>query len=111
MPAAVLVDLSTAMAVIGVMIALFLRADRRIDQAEARFESRVGEVEAKFESRFDKVDARFESVARDLVEVKVSVARIEGYLQAGEGFRPAGRDRHASRPDLDEPPTTYRQAG
>ena len=56
----VLVDLSTEMAIIGVMIGLFLRAERRTD-----------EVEARFESRFDKVDERFGSMARDLVEVKV----------------------------------------
>lgn len=66
----VLVDLSTAMAIIGVMIGLFLRAERGTDEVEARSESRLGEVEARFESRFDKVDERFGSMARDLVEVK-----------------------------------------
>ena len=132
----VLVDLSTAIAIIGVMIALFLRTDRKIDEVDAKSESRLGEAEArsesrfdkvdarfekmdsKFESRFDKVDARFEkmdskfdSMAQDIVEIKVSVARIEGYLQARDGYAPGGRDRPASRPDVDQPPGGYRQTG
>lgn len=138
-----LVDLSTAVAIIGVMIALFLRADRRIDEVEARSDSRFDKVDARFDkmdskfesrfekmdsdfgSRFDKVDARFEKMdskfgkmdskfdfmAQDIVEIKVSVARIEGYLQARDGYAPGGRDRPASRPDVDQPPGGYRQTG
>ena len=64
MAADVLVDLGTGMAIIGVMIALFLRAD----------------------SRIDKVDAKFDAMAQDIVDVKVSVARIEGYLHARDGI-------------------------
>ena len=40
MAADVLVDLGTGMAIIGVMIVLFLRADSRIDKVDAKFESR-----------------------------------------------------------------------
>ena len=89
MAADVLVDLGTGMAIIGVMIALFLRAD----------------------SRIDKMDAKFDVMAQDLVDVKVSVARIEGYLQARDGFAPGARDRPAARPDVDQPPAGYHQTG
>lgn len=100
MAADVLVDLGTGVAIIGVMITLFLRAGSRSDK-----------LDAKFESRFDKVDAKFDGMSSDLVDVKVSVARIEGYLQARDGFAPAMRDRPASQPDVDEPPAGYRQSG
>ena len=125
MAADVLVDLGTGVAIIGVMITLFLRAESRSDKLDAKFESRFDKVDArfekmdaKFESRFDKVDARFEKMdakfdgmSSDLVDVKVSVARIEGYLQARDGFAPAVRDRPASQPDVDEPSAGYRQTG
>ena len=100
MPVDVLVDLGTGMAIIGVMITLFVRVDSRIDK-----------VDAKFESRFDRTDAKFDAMAQDVVEVKVSVARIEGYLQARDGLRPAGSDQPVSQPDIDQPPTSYRQTG
>ena len=93
MAADVLVDLGTGMAIIGVMIVLFLRADSRIDK-----------VDAKFESRFD-------AMAQDIVDVKVSVARIEDYLHARDGFTPSGSDRPVSQPDIDQPPAGYRQTG
>ena len=122
MAADVLVDLGTGMAIIGVMIALFLRADSRIDKLDAKYESRFDKTDAKYESRFDKTDAKYESrfdkldakfdvMAQDLVDVKVSVARIEGYLQARDGFTPGARDRPAARPDVDQPPAGYRQTG
>lgn len=136
MPADVLVDLGTAMAIIGVMIGLFLRADSRIDKLDAKFESRFDrmdakfesrfgkvderfdkvderfeKMDAKFESRFDRMDAKFDAMAQDIVDVKVSVARIEGYLHARDGFAPAVRDRPASQPDVDQPPAGYRQTG
>ena len=100
MAADVLVDLGTGMAIIGVMIALFLRADSRIDK-----------LDAKYESRFDKTDAKFDAMAQDIVDVKVSVARIEGYLHARDGFTPDARDRPVSQPDIDQPPAGYRQTG
>ncbi|MCY4372063.1 MAG: hypothetical protein OXF41_22145 [bacterium] len=100
MPIDVLVDLGTGMAIIGVMITLFVRVDSRIDK-----------VDAKFESRFDRMDAKFDAMAQDVVGVKVSVARIEGYLQARDGFGPAGSDQPVSQPDTDQPPTSYRQTG
>ena len=100
MTAYVLVDLGTGMAIIGVMIVLFLRADSRIDK-----------LDAKFESKIDKVDAKFDVMARDVVDVKISVARIEGYLQARDGFAPSAGDRPVSRPDVDQPPSGYRQTG
>ena len=103
MAADVLVNLGTGMAIIGVMIALFLRADSRIDKVDAKSDARFDKVDARFdkvdaksESRFEKMDTKFDAMARDLADVKVSVARIEGYLQARDGFAPAGTDRPAS---------------
>ncbi|WP_350350613.1 response regulator [Microbacterium sp. A8/3-1] len=53
------------------------RLDARFDKVDERFD--------KVDERFDKVDARFErmedrlsSVAHELTEVKVAVARLEG---------------------------------
>ena len=61
----------------------------QFDKVDSRFE--------KMEARFDRMDAKFETkidaIARDLVDVKVSVARIEGYLESQGGFLPAGKDR------------------
>ena len=118
MAADVLVNLGTGMAIIGVMIALFLRADSRIDKVDAKSDARFDKVDARFdkvdaksESRFEKMDTKFDAMARDLADVKVSVARIEGYLQARDGFAPAGTDRPASQPDIENPPTGYRQTG
>ena len=50
-------------------------------------------------------------MAADIVEIKVSVARIEGYLEARDGFRPAGADRRASSPTVEQETVGYRQTG
>ena len=60
-------------------------------------------MDAKFETKID-------AIARDLVDVKVSVARIEGYLESQGGFLPAGKDRTSPEPDTEERTTGYRQA-
>ena len=112
MEADVLVDLGTGMAIIGVMIALFLRADSRVDKVDSKFESRFDKVDSKFESRFDKMDSKVEAMASHVVDVKVSVARIEGYLQARDGYAPPGKDQ-AWFTGLTSirPPAGYRQTG
>ena len=122
MPADILVDLGTGMAIIGVMITLFIRVDSKVDRVDSKFDSRFEKMDSKFDSRFEKMDSKFESrfekmdskfdaMAQDLVDVKVSVARIEGYLQARDGFMSAGGDRPASKREAEDPPTSYRQAG
>ena len=148
MEADVVVNLSTAIATIGVMVALFVRIDKRIDGVEMRidrldskFETKFGKTDVRFdkmdarfedieagvEGRFDRADARFgerfdrvdvrfdkmdgkfeagfhrtdakiDAMARDIVDVKVSVARIEGFLEAREGFIPVGTNRPGSEP-------------
>ena len=63
-----------SMATIGVVIALFVRLDRRIDGV------------------YNKLDARIGNLGQDGVELKVAVARIESYLQARGGFVTAAAD-------------------
>lgn len=143
MEADVVVNLGTAIATIGVMVALFVRVDKRIDGVEmridrldskfetkfdktdvrfdkmdARFEERFDRVDvrfdkmdAKFEARFHRTDAKIDDMARDIVDVKVSVARIEGFLEAREGFIPVGTNRPGSEPTAEQPATGYRQTG
>ena len=82
MEADVVVNLGTALSIIGVMLALFARVDKRIDV-----------------------------LARDVVDVKVSVARIEGYLEARDRFPPGGKDRPASEPAGEPPATGFRHTG
>lgn len=89
----VAVNLGSALATIAVMVALFVRVDKRIDGVDSKFES--------------KVDA----IARDLVDVKVSVARIEGHLDARSGYERAGDGRSVPEPAVDQPPGSYRQTG
>lgn len=99
MTADVLVDLGTGMAIIGVMIVLFVRAGSRIDN-----------LDAKFESRLDKMDAKSDAMARDVVDVNISVARIEGYSQARNGFSPSSGDRPVrGRTSISLRPATARQ--
>ena len=90
----VVVNLGTAIATIGVMVALYVRVDRRID----------------------RLDAKFDGLARDVVDVKVSVARIEGYLESRDGFTPRRqgprrfltvcRAKHKAAPDGYHPSRT-----
>ena len=44
--------------------------------------------------RFDRVDEKFDSMNEDVTDLKVSVARIEGYL--GIGIPGAGEQREAA---------------
>lgn len=89
MEADVVVNLGTALSIIGVMLALFARVDKKIDG----------------------VDKRIDGLARDVVDVKVSVARIEGYLEARDRFTPGGKDRPASEPAGEPPATGFRHTG
>ncbi|WP_159498962.1 hypothetical protein [Microbacterium sp. 18062] len=50
----------------------------RIDGVEEKLSARIDGVEEKLGARIDKVDARIGGVERELVEVKIAVARIEG---------------------------------
>ena len=44
--------------------------------------------------RFDRVDEKFDSMSEDVTDLKVSVARIEGYL--GIGIPGTGKQREAA---------------
>lgn len=46
--------------------------------------------------RFDRVDEKFDSMNEDVTDLKVSVARIEGYL--GIGIPGAGEQREGDGP-------------
>lgn len=45
---------------------------------------------------FDRVDEKFDSMSEDVTDLKVSVARIEGYL--GIGIPGTGKQREAAEP-------------
>lgn len=83
------VNLGTALTTIGVMVTLFVRVDKRIDG----------------------VDTRIDGLARELVDVKVSVARIEGHLDARSGYKRAGDGRFVPEAAADHPSTRRPQTG
>lgn len=85
----VVVNLGTALTTIGVMVTLFVRVDKRIDG----------------------VDTRIDGLARELVDVKVSVARIEGHLDARSGYMRAGDGRFVPEAAADHPSTGHLQTG
>ena len=64
------------------MFAGFAWVVRRMDAGDERLEqkltARLDAVEAKTEARFDAMNLRIDALGRDLTDVKVSVARIEG---------------------------------
>ena len=47
---------------------------------------------------FDRVDEKFDSLSEDVTDLKVSVARIEGYLGIGIGIPSTGKQREATGP-------------
>lgn len=55
----------------------FEDSDRRADERFARDE-RADERFARVDERFDRMDERFDRLERELTEVKISVARLEG---------------------------------
>lgn len=60
------------------MAAGFAWTVRRIDTSADSVRSDLGARIDKVDSRIDKVDDRLESLGRDMTELKVSVARLEG---------------------------------
>ena len=85
-------ELGTGAAIIGVITALLIRLDNKIDRVH------------------DKLDAKIDFVALDVVDLKVAVARIEGHLEASDGFtaRPVRSDPEA---DANQASPEYRQVG
>jgi chromosome segregation ATPase len=55
----------------------FDRVDERFERIDERFE-RIDERFERIDERFDRVDERFQGLERELTEVKISVARLEG---------------------------------
>lgn len=57
------------------------RADTNLIALETRLNAQFEKVDSRFEkvdARFEKLDAQLQGLSRDLTDVKVSVARIEG---------------------------------
>lgn len=56
--------------------------DTKLSELDVRLTDKIDAVEAKLTDRIDRVDmklsARIDAVAVDVVEVKISLARIEG---------------------------------
>ena len=98
--------LGSATTTIGVVVALYVRLDTKIDNAKSDLEAKL---DTKIDGVYEKLDTKIDGVARDVVEVKVAVARIEGYLEAGGSFT---RAHHASpQGETAEVPTEYRRTG
>lgn len=120
--------LGSATTTIGVVIALYVRLDTKIDNVKSDLDTKIDSVKSDLEAKLDtkvdrvheqldtkidgihaKLDTKIDGVARDVVEVKVAVARIEGYLEAGGSFT---RARPASpRGETTDAPTEYRRTG
>src|SRR5690606_11355669 len=87
---------SLLLAFFGVIGWLISRLDGQFTRLDAKFEKRIGGVEERLGARIDGVEkridgvekriegvekrigARIDSVARELVEVKIGLARLEG---------------------------------
>ncbi|MFJ6532887.1 hypothetical protein [Microbacterium sp. NPDC091662] len=69
------------------------RIDDRIDAVDEKLSTRIDAVDEKLSTRIDAVDeklsTRIDAVAADIIELKISVARLEGpprhLLTAGKG--------------------------
>ena len=70
-----------SMTTIGVVIALFVRLDRRI-----------ADLDAKVDGVYYKLDGKIGNLERDGADLKVAVARVEGYLEARDGLTTAAVD-------------------
>lgn len=111
--------LGTGVAIIGVnlavSVALYLRLDTKIDskvedcyqKLDKKIDSKVGDCYQKI----DKLDSKVDDLARDVVDIKVAVARIEGHLDARDGFTPAQSVRSGSEPDPEQASQEFRQVG
>lgn len=86
---------------IGVGIALYIRLDTKID-------TKVDGVYQKLDA---KIDTKVDGVAADVVDIKVAVARIEGHLEARDGFTAAGPVRSDPEPDAEPASPEYRKVG
>ena len=58
-----------------------------------------------------RLDTKIDGVARDVVDVKVSVARIEGHLEARDGFTAARSLASDSESDAEMASAEFRQVG
>ena len=81
----ILTGVGTVAAVLGVGLAVYrhsqARLDRRFEQVEDRLGSRIDRIDSRIdrvESRIDRIEVTLNGVAEDVVELKVSVARLEG---------------------------------
>lgn len=86
-------ELGTGAAIIGVITALLIRLDNKIDRVH------------------DKLDTKIDFVALDVVDLKVSVARIEGHLEASDGFTATRPVRSDPETDAEQASPEYRQVG
>ena len=97
--------LGTGVAIIGVnlgvSIALYIRLDTKIDS----------KIEDCYQRLDQKIDSKVDGLARDVVDIKVSVARIEGHLDARDGFAAARSVRSGSEPDPGQASQEFRQVG
>ena len=102
------------MTTIGVLMAMFLRLDRRIDVLDSRItaidtkidgvyhkldtkiDGVYDKLDTKIDGVFDKLDSKIDSLTSDVVDLKQRFSRIEGYLEARDGFTPATGDSPAS---------------
>ncbi len=74
--------IGTAVAVIGALFAGFAwmirQMDIRLGALETRLSGRMGALEKRLSARIDKVDQKIDGVQREVTEVKIAVARLEG---------------------------------
>ena len=84
------VVLGTGVAIIGVNLAVSIALYIRLDT---------------------KIDSKVDGVARDVLDIKVAVARIEGHLEARDGFTAARSVHSGSEPDPEQDSQEFRQVG
>jgi len=121
----VIVNLSTALTTIAVMVALYVRLNKRLEGVDRKFEGvekqinlldkKIDSNHGKLDSTIDKLDlkweGRFDSITRNLVDVKILVARIEGFLEAQYGFTPTLKGPTLTEPAAEEPAPSYQRTG
>ena len=85
-----------AMTTIGVVIAMFVRLDRRIDRLDSKIDSVYHQLDPKIDGVYDKLDSKADSLTSNVVDLQQRFSRIERFLEARDGFTPAAGDSPAS---------------
>ncbi len=91
------------------------KSDTNTDKLDEKLDTKIHKLDEKLDTKIDKLDrkweGKFERITRDLFEVKISVARIEGFLESHFGVSPPTKSRPVPEPGTEEATTSHDQRG